>query len=220
MLNESKLPEFFWRDAIYTIVHILNRAQLGANNEKTPYELWFGKPSSVKHFRVFGNKCYIKRDEYNLGKFDSRSDEGIFLGYSPNKKDYKCYNLRFHKILESANVKIDDLNLRKIKSQDETQIDEWRRTSDDEDNGESQNEEDTEELEENEPKTDDEKDEEETPLPKAPSKRFQKNHLENQIIGDKDSGVETRRKLIFDSEQIILSLIEPKKNVEASKSEY
>jgi hypothetical protein len=29
---------------------------------------------------------------------------------------------------------------------------------------------------------------------KAPSKRVQKNHPENQIIGDKEVGVETRRK--------------------------
>jgi hypothetical protein len=78
----------------------------------------------VKHFKVFGSKFYIKRDEYNLGKFDSRSDEGIFLGYSPNKKAYKFSNLRLHKIVESENVKIDDLKLRKIKSQYETKIDE------------------------------------------------------------------------------------------------
>jgi hypothetical protein len=89
------------------------------NHEKTPYELWLGKPTSMKHFKVFGSKCYIKRDEYNLGKFDSRSDGGIFWGYSPNKKDYKCYNLRLQKIVESVNVKIDDLKLRKNKSQDE-----------------------------------------------------------------------------------------------------
>jgi regulator of extracellular matrix RemA (YlzA/DUF370 family) len=56
---------------------------------------------------------------------------------------------------------------------------------------------------------DDKKDEQETPLPKSPSKRFQKNHPENQIIGDKDSGVETRRKLRFDSEHAMLSVIEP-----------
>lgn len=72
MLNEAKLPDKFWRDVIYTSFHILNRAQLRANHEKTPYELWFGRTTFVKHFRVFGSKCYIKRDEYNLGKFDSR----------------------------------------------------------------------------------------------------------------------------------------------------
>jgi hypothetical protein len=86
MPNESKLIDKFWRDAIYTTIHILNRAQLRPKHEKNPYELWFGRPTSVKHFRIFGSKCYIKNDEDNLGKFDRRSDEGIFLWYLCNKK--------------------------------------------------------------------------------------------------------------------------------------
>jgi hypothetical protein len=109
MLNESKLPKQLWRDEIYTTVHILNRAELKHNHEKTLYELWFDRTSSVKHFRIFGSKCYIKNDGDNLGKFYPRSDEGILLGYSYNKKSYSCYNLRLLKIVESANVKIDDL---------------------------------------------------------------------------------------------------------------
>ena len=64
------------------------------SSDKTPYELWFGRPGSVKYFRDFGSKCYIKIDDDNLGKFDSRTDEGIFLGYSSTKKAYTCYNLR------------------------------------------------------------------------------------------------------------------------------
>jgi hypothetical protein len=113
MLNEAKLTDKFRRDAIYTKIHILNRAQLRPNHDKTPYELWF-RPTSVKHFKIFGSKCYIKNDEDNLGKFDPRSDEGIFIGYSPNKKSYRCYNLRLHKMVESVNVKINDLKLRQV----------------------------------------------------------------------------------------------------------
>jgi hypothetical protein len=160
MLNEAKLTDKFWRDAIYTTIHILNRAQLRPNHDKTPYELWFGRPTSVKHFRIFGSKCYIKNDEDNLGKFDPRSDEGIFIGYSPNKKDYRCYNLRLHKMVESANVKIDDLKLRQVIPQNIS-------TYDDKSDGKYQNEEVDEEPQENEPHTDDE-DDEETPLPKSP----------------------------------------------------
>jgi regulator of extracellular matrix RemA (YlzA/DUF370 family) len=221
MLNEAKLPDKFWRDAIYTTVHILNRAQLRPNHDKTPYELWFGRPTSVKHFRTFGSKCYIKNDEDNLGKFDPRSDEGIFLGYSSNKKSYRCYNLRLLKIVESANVKIDDLKKSISQGIDKKsqQEDDDVESQQEDDDVESQQEDDNDETKENEPHTDEE-DNEETPFPRAPSKRVQKNHPESQIIGDKSAGVETRRKLAFDSEQAMLSLIEPKSVNEAIKSKY
>jgi regulator of extracellular matrix RemA (YlzA/DUF370 family) len=180
-----------------------------------PYELWFGRTTFVKHIRVFGSKCYIKNDEDNLGKFDPRSNEVIFLGYSPNKKAYRCYNLRLLNIVESANVKIDDLKLKKSISQDISKID---KESHQEDDGvEYQQENDDNETWESEPYTNEE-DNEETPLPKDPSKRVQKNHLESQIIGDKNTGVETRRKVIFDSEKEMLSMIEPKSFKEISKS--
>ena len=75
--------------------------------EKTPYELWFGYSPSVKYFRIFGRKCYIKRDD-GIGKFDPRSDEGMFLGYSLKIKAYRCFNYRIKTIVECANVRIDE----------------------------------------------------------------------------------------------------------------
>jgi transposase InsO family protein len=72
MLAEGKLPNIYWREAVYTTIYILKRAQIRVNHDKTPYELWFGKPMSIKHFTVFGSKCYIKKDDDNLGKFHSR----------------------------------------------------------------------------------------------------------------------------------------------------
>ena len=59
----------------------------------------------------------LKGDD-NLGKFDSRTDEGIFLGYSSTKKAYRCYNKRLHKIVESVDVKVDDIKPRKEKNLD------------------------------------------------------------------------------------------------------
>ena len=57
---ETKLPNGYWREAIYIVVYVQNRGQLRVNSDKTPYELWFGRPTSVKYFRAFGRKCYIK----------------------------------------------------------------------------------------------------------------------------------------------------------------
>jgi hypothetical protein len=101
MLNESKLPDTFWREAISTTIYILNRVQIRVKINETPYELWKGRPTAVKYFKVFGIKCYIKRNEDNLGKFDYRIDEGIFLGYSFGSKAYKCYNKIFCKVVDS-----------------------------------------------------------------------------------------------------------------------
>ncbi|XP_022877017.1 uncharacterized protein LOC111395263 [Olea europaea var. sylvestris] len=53
-------------------------------------------------------KCYILRDRENLGKFDSKSDDGVFLGYSKNGRAYRVYNLRTQSVLKSVIVVIDD----------------------------------------------------------------------------------------------------------------
>jgi len=57
---------------------------------------------------VFGSKCYILRDRENLGKFDAKTDERIFLGYSSNSCAYKVFNKRTGTVMESINVVVDN----------------------------------------------------------------------------------------------------------------
>ena len=57
---------------------------------------------------MFGSRCYILNDWENLGKFDAKSDEGIFLGYSTTSWAYRVFNKRTKTIMESINVDIDD----------------------------------------------------------------------------------------------------------------
>ena len=113
MLNEAKPSDSFWREVVYTTIYTVNRGKLRLNKDKTPYELWYGRPSSVKYFKVFGSNYYIKRNKDYLGKFDSSTDERIFLRYLSTKRAYRCYNKRLHKIVESTNVKVDDIKPRK-----------------------------------------------------------------------------------------------------------
>ena len=70
----------------------------------------------VKYFKVLWSNCYTKRNEDDLGKFDSSTDEGIFLGYLSTKKAYRCYNKRLHHIVESVVVRIDDIKPRRVRS--------------------------------------------------------------------------------------------------------
>ena len=66
-------------------MYTLNKVQTRKGMEKTPYELWFGYSPLVKYFKIFGSKCYIKIDD-DIGNFDPRSDEGMFLGFSLKSK--------------------------------------------------------------------------------------------------------------------------------------
>lgn len=80
MLVENDVSKTFWREVFNTSVYTMNRVQVKKDTNKTPYELWFGHSPTVKYFRIFVSVCYIKRDD-DIGNFDARSDEGMFLGY-------------------------------------------------------------------------------------------------------------------------------------------
>ena len=62
----------------------------------------------MKYFRIFRSTCFILKDRENVAKFDSRSNEGIFLGYSSTSKAYRVYNKRTMKVMEIMNVVIDE----------------------------------------------------------------------------------------------------------------
>jgi hypothetical protein len=108
MIHSKNLAQHFWGEAINTTCHIINRVYLRPKTNKTPNEIWRGKKPTVKYFQIFGSKCYILRDRDNLGKFDSKSDEGIFLGRSTNSRAYKVFNKRIETVMDSINVVIDD----------------------------------------------------------------------------------------------------------------
>lgn len=86
MMTAKNVQDRFWEKYIHTPVFILNKSHFRPNNDKAPYELWHGRAAIVKHFIIFGSKCYIKRNDKKLGKFNARADERIFLGYSHNNK--------------------------------------------------------------------------------------------------------------------------------------
>ena len=96
-----------WGAKPITTIHILNIFHFKKNNDKTSYELWHGKPTSINYLNVFGNKNYNKNNEDNLGNFDARVDEGIFLGHSTKSKVYR-YNKWLWKIVDNIYVKEDE----------------------------------------------------------------------------------------------------------------
>jgi hypothetical protein len=73
----------------------------------TPFELRFGRKPSVSHFRPFGCKCFVLKCG-NLDKFESRSFDGILLGYTPHGRSYRVYNFDTNTVVESCDVTFDE----------------------------------------------------------------------------------------------------------------
>ncbi|GJX41846.1 retrovirus-related pol polyprotein from transposon TNT 1-94 [Tanacetum coccineum] len=95
MLNEQSLPQKFWCNAVDTSTYILNRILIRAILGKTPYKLLRGRKPTLDYFRVFGSKCFILNTKDYLTKFDPKSYEGVFLGYSQNSKAEESFNVTF-----------------------------------------------------------------------------------------------------------------------------
>jgi len=60
----------------------------------------------VKYFGIFESIYFILKNRETIGKFDSHSNEGIFLGYSSISKVYRVYNKRTKKVMETVNIVI------------------------------------------------------------------------------------------------------------------
>ena len=110
ILNENSLPKYFWAEAVNTACYVLNRVLIRSNLNKTPYELWKDRKPNIGYFKVFGCKCFILNTKDNLGKFDPKSNVGIFLGYSNSSKAYRVYNKRTLVVEESMHVTFDESN--------------------------------------------------------------------------------------------------------------
>nr|GEX55646.1 retrovirus-related Pol polyprotein from transposon TNT 1-94 [Tanacetum cinerariifolium] len=109
ILSATKVPLFFWAEAIATTYFTQNRSLVIPQREKTPYHIINDRKSSVKFFHIFGSLCYIVGDGENLDKMKGKSDTCIFVGYSTQSRAYMVFNKRTRVIVETINVNFDEL---------------------------------------------------------------------------------------------------------------
>ena len=87
--------------------HVMCPTALRAFMHKTFYELRFGRQPRVDHLRVFGCRCFALK-EGNLDKFESRSSNGIFLGYASHSRAYRVLLIDSNIIRETSEVTFDE----------------------------------------------------------------------------------------------------------------
>ncbi|GKB93840.1 retrovirus-related pol polyprotein from transposon TNT 1-94 [Tanacetum coccineum] len=74
MLSASKLPLFFWAEAITTACYTQNRSIIIPTHEKTAYHIINDRKPLIKHIHIFSCTCYLTRYGENLDKIKEKGD--------------------------------------------------------------------------------------------------------------------------------------------------
>lgn len=106
MMKQAGVPPSFWAEAINTACYIRNRCPTKTLNGDIPCKIWFGRTPTVKHIRVFGSRAYVLMKGNSKGKFDSKSEECVLVGYSSEAKAYRLWSPRKRNIIISRDVEI------------------------------------------------------------------------------------------------------------------
>ena len=181
--------------------------------KKTPYELLNGRKPNVSDLKVFGCKCYILNNgKESLGKFDAKSEKGIFLGYSLNNHGYKVYNKKLMTVKESIHVVFYETNKCE---QGAAKIN----TNEDDQNIFLKNLDNNTKIQPVEPSRQPIENLQQEDLPK--DWKIPKDLSIDNIIGQIHKGVSTRRNMAnFCNHTTFVSKVEPQSVCEALKEEY
>ena len=187
---------------------------------KTPYEPWKDRKPNIGYFKVFLCKCLILNTKDNLGKFDPKSNVGIFLGYLNTSKAYRVCNKRTMVVEESMHVTFDESNPSSVKKgvdNDEADGDLQEESSKEiQENASQENQEDRQEEQ-----TNMEMEQQEGISQTLPKEwRYVSSHPKDVILGDPSRGVTTRSSLKNTCEHnAFISQIEPKSFTDAENDE-
>jgi len=97
------MPLEFWGECALTAIHIINRLPSPLLKNKFPFELFYHRPPSLSHLRVFGCLSYAIV-VHPKQKFDSRARQCVFVHYPNNHKGYKLFDLESHNFIISHDV--------------------------------------------------------------------------------------------------------------------
>jgi transposase InsO family protein len=131
LLKESELPHYFWPEAVRTANRLHNHLPTKICGDVTPIELWLGRKPSIKYFRVFGCKVFVRIPRpYWTSKLSERAEQGIFLGYDENRKGSIIWIQDDQRMVFSRDVKFMESEYGwKGRRDDETEKDEEGQTS-------------------------------------------------------------------------------------------
>jgi len=100
----SKLPPFLWDELYLTASHIHTKTMTRSLDNKTPFEMWFGRKPDLTYLREIGCRAFVLIQNRHNPKLWERSVEMVLIGYGQNSKTYRCYNRATKQVYSSYHV--------------------------------------------------------------------------------------------------------------------
>ena len=104
MLPNAGLNDSFWAEAINYSNTINNCAPTKPLHHSTPYQAWHDTLPDLSQFCVFGCCALSLIQDHNLGKFESRTRDTIYLGPSTDSPAHCFWNPVTKKVITSRSV--------------------------------------------------------------------------------------------------------------------
>ena len=80
MLNEKKMPNYFWAEVVATAVYIMNRTPTIAVHGMILEEKYTRRKPNISHLKVFGCTAYVHIPDERRTKLDPKAKKCIFFG--------------------------------------------------------------------------------------------------------------------------------------------
>lgn len=107
-MHEKELPNNLWGEVVHTVMYLLNRCPIKGLDNLTPFEVFNGRKSRIKHLKVFGSVCYSLIPNNLRHKLEETSARGIFIGCSTCEKGYRIFIPKTLKMTISTDVIFDE----------------------------------------------------------------------------------------------------------------
>jgi len=101
MLEDTKLPESFWFEAVKYTTYIHNATPTCALEDTTPEEVWSGNKPDVSCLHVFGVWAFVHIPKKKRMKLLAHSMVCTFVGFAENRLAYQLYHRQSCQFLDS-----------------------------------------------------------------------------------------------------------------------
>ena len=102
MMCFADLPISFQRYGLETVAYILSRVSSKSIIVSTPFEIWKGRKSNLKHLKIWSCLAYVKNIFWH--KLSTRSNKYRFVGYPKKTNGYYFYHPTEQKVFVSRHA--------------------------------------------------------------------------------------------------------------------